>query len=370
MRMVHLGLGNPLSDSWVPSGPRSPNFRILPGQRGLIAFPELFQRKMVRIPLQMPESLLVSSQSWPKIFSEQALKLIRYPFGTSALSVTAGKKIPRTTMILYASFSLRFLTYLELTFLQQVEQLLRTLNLNSPAPFNNKPSLFSLNVENSASSPDLSPASVSSALLTPTDLSPARPFDIKFHSPYEAIPSGNVYHSQSSLLLENNFPVKSQTSNLVPSRTPLLQLNHPRHHSSISTFPFFEPLSEPLTTNSLMQINPTSPHSTASQALYNTPLPPRRIDARLPTLEWRMNPQQQHQIHQPSLHADWRVGIDKVVPDYATSGAGGGCQEEPLRSSFGHQQPSAAQLLQTPHEVRIFLSGISIPLIYKFSSAH
>ena len=174
------------------------------------------------------------------------------------------------------------------------------------------------------------------------------------------MPLGNVYHSQSSLLLENNFPLKSQealTSNLV-------QINHPRHHAPMGTFPFFEPLSEPHSTNSL-QINPTPPHSTASQALYNTPLPPRRIDARLPTLEWRMNPQQQHQIHQhqPSLHADWRVGIDKVVPDYA-SGAGGGCQEE--RSSFGHQQPSAAQLLQTPHEVKIFLFRISIPLIYKF----
>ena len=363
MRTVLLGLGSPLSDSWVPSGRLNPNFQILPGQRGLIASPELFQRKIVRIPLQMPESLLVSSQSLPKIFLEQALKLIRYhQFGTSALSVTAGKKIPRTTMILYASFSLRFS---ELTSFQHVEQLLRTLNLNSPALFNNKPSLFSVNVENSANSPDLSPASVSSALLTPTDLSPARPFDIKLHSPYEAMPLGNVYHSQSSLLLENNFPVKSQealTSNLV-------QINHPRHHAPMSTFPFFEPLSEPHSTNSLMQINPTSPHSTASQALYNTPLPPRRIDARLPTLEWRMNPQQQHQIHQhqPSLHGDWRVGIDKVVPDYA-SGAGGGCQEE--RSSFGHQQPSAAQLLQTPHEVKIFLFRIPIQLIYKLFSAH
>lgn len=194
---------------------------------------------------------------------------------------------------------------------------------------------------------------MSSALLTPTDLSPARPFDIKLHSPYEPIPSGNVYHSQSSLLLDNNFPVKSQEAlapNLVPSRTPLVQLNHPRHQAPINTFPYFETVSEPLATNSLMQINPISPHST----LYNTPLPPRRMDARLPTLEWRMSPQQ-HQIRQPSLHVDRRLGVDQAVPDYATSGVGGGTgQEEPLRSSFGHQQSTAAQSLQTSHEVRIF----------------
>ncbi|KAF8164416.1 hypothetical protein BJ912DRAFT_1068330 [Pholiota molesta] len=57
--------------------------------------------------------------------------------------------------------------------LYHVEQLLRTLNLNSPVPFGlHKPSPLTMNIENSPKSPDFSPASASSALLTPTDLSP------------------------------------------------------------------------------------------------------------------------------------------------------------------------------------------------------
>ena len=52
-----------------------------------------------------------------------------------------------------------------------VEQLLRTLNLNSPAPSAHKLAPLTLHAQISPSSPDFSLASVSSALLTPTDLS-------------------------------------------------------------------------------------------------------------------------------------------------------------------------------------------------------
>ncbi|KAK1230462.1 meiotic PUF protein 1 [Marasmius sp. AFHP31] len=60
-----------------------------------------------------------------------------------------------------------------------VEQLLRTLDLNSPDPYHlkQKPASLNLNFDQSSSrSPDFSPISISSALPTPTDLSPARPY--------------------------------------------------------------------------------------------------------------------------------------------------------------------------------------------------
>ncbi|KAG6919874.1 hypothetical protein DXG01_015582 [Tephrocybe rancida] len=61
-----------------------------------------------------------------------------------------------------------------------VEQLLRTLNLSSPAPTSKKTPLPALSLdfgpssEPLTSSPDFSPASATSSLLTPTDLSPTR----------------------------------------------------------------------------------------------------------------------------------------------------------------------------------------------------
>ncbi|KAI0778866.1 ARM repeat-containing protein [Trametes elegans] len=59
-----------------------------------------------------------------------------------------------------------------------VEQLLRSLNLNSPAPTVSG-ARFRNHVSNSPTSPDLSPISTTSALLTPTDMSPAKSFDQK-----------------------------------------------------------------------------------------------------------------------------------------------------------------------------------------------
>lgn len=89
--------------------------------------------------------------------------------------------------------------------MQHVEQLLRTLNLNSPDP---KPSL-SLTFEGS---PEYSPASVSSALLTPTDMSPTRTFDAKqLQSPYETARPGS-YIPQSSLLFEPTSPMRPNHS--------------------------------------------------------------------------------------------------------------------------------------------------------------
>ncbi|KAG2107002.1 armadillo-type protein [Suillus discolor] len=92
-----------------------------------------------------------------------------------------------------------------------VEQLLRALNLNSPALYAQQPSrpqiLDSKNV--STGSPDFSPSSTVSALLTPTDLSPAKTsFDLKINPPHELAPSHSTL-SPSSLLFDNGSPLRA-----------------------------------------------------------------------------------------------------------------------------------------------------------------
>ena len=90
------------------------------------------------------------------------------------------------------------------------------------------------------------------------------------------------------------------------------------------------------------------------QSLYNSPLP-RRVDhARQQPLDWRMNnqlqQQQQQQQQQQSLHPDWRLASEKFTNDSNF----GNVREEPLRSSFIHQQ-TPTQLFQPSHEVSILL---------------
>ncbi|KAG1879622.1 armadillo-type protein [Suillus tomentosus] len=92
-----------------------------------------------------------------------------------------------------------------------VEQLLRALNLNSPALYAQQPSRpqipDSKNV--STGSPDFSPSSTVSALLTPTDLSPAKTsFDLKINPPHELAPSHSTL-SPSSLLFDNGSPLRA-----------------------------------------------------------------------------------------------------------------------------------------------------------------
>jgi len=65
---------------------------------------------------------------------------------------------------------------------QNVEQMLRFLNLNSPVPSPIQP--FSLLSPTTNNTPDLSPVSATSTLMTPTDLSPATGFD-KLHCHFD-----------------------------------------------------------------------------------------------------------------------------------------------------------------------------------------
>jgi pumilio RNA-binding family len=241
---------------------------------------------------------------------------------------------------------------------QHVEQLLRTLNLNSPAPFaHHKPYPLAMSVETSQSSPDFSPASASSALLTPTDLSPTgKSFDVKLHSPYEHTHSAaHPYLTQTSLIFDshanggNVSPVKNQdilASNVTASRPPLVQLNQHRHHGHHAPqgLNFFEPFAETTLSgraNAQNQNIYSSPPSELSQPLYSSPPPPRRADVRLLPMDWRLNQQlqgqQQHQQHHHQhspITPDWRLAPhDKTSVDYAFNLA----PEEPLRSSFTYK---------------------------------
>ncbi|PPQ69483.1 hypothetical protein CVT25_002047 [Psilocybe cyanescens] len=238
---------------------------------------------------------------------------------------------------------------------KHVEQLLRTLNLNSPAPFgHNRPSPLAVNVENSSSSPDFSPASVSSALLTPTDLSPTgRSFDsVKLHSPYEASHAVHQFVSHPAFIFESNSPGKSQerlTPNFPSSRQPLVHLNHARQVPH-STMPFFEPFTEAATPGPTIQNHAqvSSPADVAN-SYYSSP-PARRVDhMRLPAMDWRLN-----QGHQPPPPPDWRHASDKAVPDFKPNVTQN--QEEPLRSSFPYQQSTTSQSFQNSHEPINFLS--------------
>lgn len=81
-----------------------------------------------------------------------------------------------------------------LTRLQHVEQLLRTLNLNSPAP----PDFPAVTIDGglmpSSASPSISPISTTSELHTPPNHSPAKPFgDWKMNPSHEYAP---VYQTQ------------------------------------------------------------------------------------------------------------------------------------------------------------------------------
>ncbi|KAG6868382.1 hypothetical protein C0993_003906 [Termitomyces sp. T159_Od127] len=118
-----------------------------------------------------------------------------------------------------------------------VEQLLRTLNLNSPVP-TKKPAL-SLNLDASPSSPDFSPASVTSSLMTPTDLSPSqRSFDVSAKSAaYDIGPA--AFLQQPSLLFEHPSP--AGRTQALESYISQPQMN-PYNGSGIGQGPMYRPL--------------------------------------------------------------------------------------------------------------------------------
>ncbi|RXW14073.1 hypothetical protein EST38_g11780 [Candolleomyces aberdarensis] len=221
---------------------------------------------------------------------------------------------------------------------QHVEQLLRTLNLNSPAPFAQKPSVH-VNVDTIPSSPDFSPASVSSALLTPTDFSPVRPFDGKFPPSYaDANPSIQSYLPQSSLLFENAPSDKLQE---VLGNQQLSICNPFTQHApatTTSTPPYFDPFLA---------------STTLAQSLYSTSSNRRQDNARLSQLEWRLASQTPTSQQSSSLTPDWRALSEKAMNDPLF---GNSSQDGTRPNAFQLHQASAAQSFSPAHEPINFLS--------------
>ncbi|TFL03238.1 armadillo-type protein [Pterulicium gracile] len=136
---------------------------------------------------------------------------------------------------------------------QHVEQLFRALNLDlSPEPFRNRPSLPALDLGSaSLASPDVSPLS-SASLLTPTDLSPARP---QFgHKADPAYGLGSFMSPQHSSMLPGGLSgggisPNSPTTNRTFDRISSSGLSYsPTYHSAPSSRP--TNLSYPTTPNS------------------------------------------------------------------------------------------------------------------------
>ena len=130
-----------------------------------------------------------------------------------------------------------------LSILQHVHQLLRTLNLNSPAPLATES--FATDFLPSPISPDVSPISTTSALLTPPDQSPAKGFgEWKFNPSYDF---GAAYqsHGPNSLLFEvDPHTIPDYTT----SQQPLYRSMPPADplQPSIRSFHGFEPFQERL----------------------------------------------------------------------------------------------------------------------------
>ena len=165
-----------------------------------------------------------------------------------------------------------------------------------------------LNLDTSPSSPDFSPASATSSLMTPTDLSPStRSFDPKLPLPYD-LGHSLPYLQQSSLLFEQNSPARLQEG---------LFSHSPTYRSSQSTvqapsFTFFEPFSDVPAPAPVYHLHHSLPshhvHSSAvpiSRAIYSSSSPPapmRRIDSNrsLPPVDWRAG---QSLLQQPTMQS-------------------------------------------------------------------
>ncbi|KAG6335011.1 hypothetical protein ID866_4078 [Astraeus odoratus] len=109
-----------------------------------------------------------------------------------------------------------------------IEQLLRSLNLNSPAPCAQQPAHPSSGEpapNGGEGSPDHSPSSTSSTLLTPSDLSPAKsPFELKIGPSYEAPPTPAINVSSSSLLFDHSSPLKTRDCMLAPTHNSYVRI--------------------------------------------------------------------------------------------------------------------------------------------------
>ncbi|KAL4068844.1 armadillo-type protein [Scleroderma yunnanense] len=185
-----------------------------------------------------------------------------------------------------------------------VEQLLRSLNLSSPAPFSQQPVRLAAgnDVANTGSgSPDLSPSSTTSTLLTPSDLSPAKaPFELKLNPSYDVPSVTTVNVSPSSLLFDHASPVKTRdymlpSNHNLHTRIPGTQMSCILPSGSLSgSLSFLDPYAD------------TASPLLGTQSLSDAALPQfmRRADVSLAqTMAWR-----QQQLYSSS---DWLTEVDQ-----------------------------------------------------------
>lgn len=178
----------------------------------------------------------------------------------------------------------------------------------------------------------MSPSSTASALLTPTDLSPAKTsFDLKITPPYEApsvVPS-NV--SPSSLLFDPGSPLKARDFLSVVNIPPSRLLEPPMSCALPSGgFPFFD-----------QYLESTSP-ALGNQPLYDSAFPQlvRRSDlSNVPTSTWR---------HQQQL-PEWRRADEKSMSDFSIGLPGeDSLRTSPSQNAFARQGSAGAH----SHEAR------------------
>ena len=124
---------------------------------------------------------------------------------------------------------------------QHVQQLLRTLNLNSPGPLS--PTIQTQDLGAPSASPDVSPVSTTSALLTPPELSPAKPYgDWKFNPPFDFASAAQLQNG-NALLFETDSQNRYQDLYSNYGKPVIAQSADP-FQSSARAFGSFEPFSD------------------------------------------------------------------------------------------------------------------------------
>ncbi|KAI0652582.1 ARM repeat-containing protein [Trametes meyenii] len=211
-----------------------------------------------------------------------------------------------------------------------VEQLLRSLNLNSPAPMPG--GRLKGDLLNSPTSPDLSPISTTSALLTPTDLSPAKAFEQKlpptfdFHGSHRPMENSLMFETglrmqDRSLGAQGSFYSTSQTfgpdGGYCPPFEPFLDSGLPSPPRGLSLFP--------------------SSAQAERRRLESTVLPPS-----LPPLGWG--------LQRPRTSSEWLR-----ADEGEERGLGFISGETLLRPAQPHSVPTSRQASQV-HEPINFLS--------------
>ncbi|EPS97815.1 hypothetical protein FOMPIDRAFT_1127713 [Fomitopsis schrenkii] len=190
-----------------------------------------------------------------------------------------------------------------------VEQLFRTLNLNSPGPGPQLITSFGDTRQSSQASPDLSPIS-NTALLTPSDSPVTKSFDVKSEAShfglgvFNGYPSDRLFDSGPALRRHDAF---GETPRAIPrSSFP------PAHQRDVNNFPFLDQL-------------PDIPSPISQSAFQNAYPPPthHRLDSGHQQQQWTQQPRVR-------VASGWVQAEERPFVDFAASSF---APEPTLRSS-------------------------------------